>query len=160
LTERWSFFYWTDISLVEDIFTEDHLTKDHFSGIFRLKDIFAGTKSRGHFYKDILVCIPSRREKYVRGQKNIFLPMSFYDKKTFIKTGSKGKEKVNRIFCTARNNLFKYMMNWYKSLLLPICLYPKPFYTHTFCFLYRTTKPLLAARGMLPGLTKLGPTHL
>jgi hypothetical protein len=60
--------------------------------------------------------------------------MSYCEKKSFITTGSKGKAKINRIFCTARNNLFKHMMKWYISLLLPICLYPKPFYTHTFCF--------------------------
>jgi hypothetical protein len=75
--------------------------------------------------------------------------MTCGEKESFIKTGSKGKEKVNRIFYTARNNLFEYMMNRYISLLLPICLYPKPFYTHThFVLMYRTTKPLLAARGM------------
>ncbi len=59
-----------------------------------------------------------------------FFSMTHCKKSSFVKKGSKGKK--TRSFCMVRNDLFKYRINLYISLLRPI--YPKPFYTHIFCF--------------------------
>ncbi len=52
--------------------------------------------------------------------------------KRVVSLRKEAKEKKTRSFCMARNDLFKYRINWYISLLRPI--YPKSFYTHIFCF--------------------------